>query len=156
MCFFADTLAFLCILLLHLTDGLLLPSLQRRKIYLGDTWHSAIEARRRLGYAFARCDNLERQDVCEGDDVVVTGLAGEGRRGVWRGRGSVDGNGIGEVACGEEGALEDIVIWCAGDFDSGEEFSLFQGYGYGMAFSGPAQHVLTLILQPCTGWSRHQ
>jgi hypothetical protein len=43
--------------------------------------------------------------MCEWDDVIVAGLAREGCGGVRRcGRG-IDGDGVGDVAGGEEGAF---------------------------------------------------
>jgi hypothetical protein len=57
--------------------------------------------------------------VRKGDDVVVAGLACEGCGGV-RGRGrGVDGDGVGDVAGGEEGAFEDLVVRGAGYADAG-------------------------------------
>lgn len=47
--------------------------------------------------------------MCEWDDVVVARLAEDGGGGVRRGRGGVDGYGVGEVASREEGALEDVL-----------------------------------------------
>jgi hypothetical protein len=53
------------------------------------------------------------------DDVVVTGLAGQRSGRVWGRRGGVDGNGVGRVAGGEEGALEDGVGGRASNLDAG-------------------------------------
>lgn len=51
--------------------------------------------------------------------MVVTGLAGQRSGRVWGRGGGVDGNGVGRVACGEEGALEDGVGGRASDLDAG-------------------------------------
>ena len=118
LCLAADALALLRILLLHLADRLLLAGLQRREIDLCDAGQRGIEAGSCLGGMLACADYLKRQDVCEWDDVVVAGLAGQ-RRGWVRGRGGrVDGDGIGRVAGGEEGAFEDGVGGRAGDLDA--------------------------------------
>lgn len=63
--------------------------------------------------------------MCKGDDVVVTGLAREGCRGVWWGGRSVDGYRVGEVAGCEERALEDIVVGRACNFDAGLKLGHF-------------------------------
>jgi hypothetical protein len=115
----ANPLALLRILLLHLADRLLLPCPYSVQVNVGDAGQRAIEAGRGLCSALSGANKLEAEDVGEGDDVVVAGLAGEWRRGVWRGGSGVDGDGIGDVACGEEGALKNVVMGGACDFDAG-------------------------------------
>lgn len=73
--FLGDALALLGVLLLHVTDGLLLAGSDGSQVDLGDARQGAVEARTRLGEAIGTGDQLEAQDVGEGDDVVVARLA---------------------------------------------------------------------------------
>ena len=108
-------LALLCILLLHLADGLLLTCPDLGQVDLGNGGQGAIEAGARVGEAVGGAKQLEGQNVGKGNDVVVARLAGE------RGRGGVDGDGIGDAAGGEEGALEHVAVRGTGDLDAGQE-----------------------------------
>lgn len=105
----------LCILFLHLADGLLLACPDLGQIDLGNGRQGAIEAGGGVGDTVGRTEQLKGQDVGKGYNVVVAGLGGE------RGKSGVDGDGIGDVAGGEEGALEHVVVGRTGYLDAGQE-----------------------------------
>ena len=116
----ANAFALLRVLLLHLADRLLLPRNQRCHVDLRDAWDCAIESSIWLLRSLAKANDVEGQDVCKRNDVVVPGLSGE-RSGGIRGRGrSVDRDRVCSVASSEQGAFKDVVVGRACDSDPGQ------------------------------------
>lgn len=112
-----DALALLSILLLHLADRLFFPCPQRIKIYLGYAWERAVEARTCFCCSLTWANDLEAQDVREWDDMVVARLARERGRWIWWWRRGIDSDGIRDVTSSKQGTFQDVVMWCACDFD---------------------------------------